>query len=1185
MSDSRLGINVDVAGAEAAAAKLKSLQNELRNVANLQRDLAGVGTSYAEAGLAALAKQEAAIKAEIAALGGVAAAQSDVASTTKIATAAINEQAEAVFRLTFAEAAHKETIKEAIALQTGLAIATANHAERQRDLNTAFDAVPASSFGKGISTETIQQAIRDNIELARTEENRAAKQRDLENTFRYGATSSSSAVGASVSRSNEAQVERLRQEQIRAAGASAVAWKTASAETINDMLGIGRSAGVTEAEVNAAFRRMGRSAANAGEEAGKGFWVRFLRGGRTPISLIDEGMRGQRGAMMATFGAGLKSANVGGMGLAAGMGGIVALVGTGAIIHAAEQVGQLNEEIQTGAEITGMSIHQYAQLQGALILVGEKATAADAMLKHFAGSVEKARADPNSESAKAFKAADIFPDELKAKGDDTFAMLQRVSQALGQFQNNSTKADFLAEVLGRSDSAAVRLIEYFNELTSKAQGYASAVDSNVEAGKRLAEEVNELGLSWHTFEENAIPALNVVLNTINGLIGAVHGLFAQLSQPVVISVRTRLLQEQHEEDPSASKPIESWLSRRIPPSDSVRTRLLREGQTGQTESGGKPIVGGLGGGAVEPASGLGQYGVPDKIMKPFSGGATVSAMESIQNEILKAENAALQGGGTTKQLHARENTAAARVYSQHVHDQNLSLKEQLEIQDKLLEVQNRTALGGATPKSSNAHPMYKEQEDDIERLRQKLAQLRAEHQLFNEQQDAGFEHERIQSRLQQSDKNLSPVQRAQSDYSAAQQSGAAKIADVQKLASETATIYAAMASDAKKQYDEDAEAFASATGNKIEIQNKLTAAQKEYDKILGEGTRAQTEYQVQIQKIQNQVDQQAIQIVEAHQQAVDQVVNKWGSAFDQIGDKLEDTIQEAIKSAFIPQKPEYWWSSSTGPGGIPLMQAHRINPVEQMFSGLGFGALGDLGKTFSSSITESISKSIFGQGTSSFGQGLAKMIGIGGPGGLFGTGLGAVASAGKEISQTTLLTTANTFLSTIAVNTGSTAAEVAAISASSGTSAATGAIGAAGSAGGFLSGIPVIGGFLSSIFGGGGGMAGLTEVLSTGGLVKGMASGGIVRAAAGMLTPRTFGTDSVLSALTPGERVLNPNDTAKLDRFLNAGPQQAGGDMHLHFHGPADAPSIQRWFKNMMAQNPGVVRDFFRQNALSPRTF
>jgi hypothetical protein len=46
----------------------------------------------------------------------------------------------------------------------------------------------------------------------------------------------------------------------------------------------------------------------------------------------------------------------------------------------------------------------------------------------------------------------------------------------------------------------------------------------------------------------------------------------------------------------------------------------------------------------------------------------------------------------------------------------------------------------------------------------------------------------------------------------------------------------------------------------------------------------------------------------------------------------------------------------------------------------------------------------------------------------------------------------------------------------------------------------------------------------------------------------------------------------------------AGGDMHLHFHGPSDGPSVERWFTGLLARNPGAVRNMLRSNALTPRT-
>jgi hypothetical protein len=52
-----------------------------------------------------------------------------------------------------------------------------------------------------------------------------------------------------------------------------------------------------------------------------------------------------------------------------------------------------------------------------------------------------------------------------------------------------------------------------------------------------------------------------------------------------------------------------------------------------------------------------------------------------------------------------------------------------------------------------------------------------------------------------------------------------------------------------------------------------------------------------------------------------------------------------------------------------------------------------------------------------------------------------------------------------------------------------------------------------------------------------------------------------------------------------AGGGGGGAQFHAHFHGPADAPSISRWFRDNLRGNAGAVRDLFRQNALTPRSF
>jgi hypothetical protein len=49
----------------------------------------------------------------------------------------------------------------------------------------------------------------------------------------------------------------------------------------------------------------------------------------------------------------------------------------------------------------------------------------------------------------------------------------------------------------------------------------------------------------------------------------------------------------------------------------------------------------------------------------------------------------------------------------------------------------------------------------------------------------------------------------------------------------------------------------------------------------------------------------------------------------------------------------------------------------------------------------------------------------------------------------------------------------------------------------------------------------------------------------------------------------------------------SSGDTHFHahFHGPADAPAINRWFRDTLRQNAGAFRDLFRSNTLTPRSF
>jgi hypothetical protein len=199
------------------------------------------------------------------------------------------------------------------------------------------------------------------------------------------------------------------------------------------------------------------------------------------------------------------------------------------------------------------------------------------------------------------------------------------------------------------------------------------------------------------------------------------------------------------------------------------------------------------------------------------------------------------------------------------------------------------------------------------------------------------------------------------------------------------------------------------------------------------------------------------------------------------------------------------------------------------------------------------------------GQGIGDFLG----GKLFGAlGLGGGtrgSTAALDTFRNTLLAQiyaaqqiANGLLGTIAGSSSTTAAATA-------SAAATGP--AASVAGGG------IGGVFSGLFGG------IGKFL-------GFAAGGIVPSAAGgWVLPRNVQP----AFLHGGEMVLPAPISEGIQRAIagggfGRGGESAGGDLHLHFHGPADGPAVERWFKGLLARSPDVVRNMLRSNALTPRS-
>ncbi len=159
----------------------------------------------------------------------------------------------------------------------------------------------------------------------------------------------------------------------------------------------------------------------------------------------------------------------------------------------------------------------------------------------------------------------------------------------------------------------------------------------------------------------------------------------------------------------------------------------------------------------------------------------------------------------------------------------------------------------------------------------------------------------------------------------------------------------------------------------------------------------------------------------------------------------------------------------------------------------------------------------------------------------------------------------------LAANTGALAANTSALfglATALGAGAAAGGAEAAG-----IGALAAAGGAAES--GGSGLLGGLFGMLA-------FAGGGIVPSAAGGWALPHF-AGAVPALLHSREMVLPSAISEGLQDMIGRGGEAA--QFHAHFHGPADAPAIARWFRDNLRHNASALRDVFRANALTPRTF
>jgi hypothetical protein len=279
------------------------------------------------------------------------------------------------------------------------------------------------------------------------------------------------------------------------------------------------------------------------------------------------------------------------------------------------------------------------------------------------------------------------------------------------------------------------------------------------------------------------------------------------------------------------------------------------------------------------------------------------------------------------------------------------------------------------------------------------------------------------------------------------------------------------------------------------------------------------------------------------------VQRSYQAAFERVGSSVQRTFNDILTR-------QTTWAK----GSIALtreVESFFLTEIENMAAKWAASGLASLaGGAVSSAVSGAQAT-----GASGLGAGLTALLGLNQPGGLFGTGLfaggGGAAQAAAMTANTTALTASTTAITALTAALSGAAAVSGGSAAVSGLGSAAGAAAAGGAAGG--------GGIFSWL----------------GGLFSFGAGGVVPSAAGGWALPHFAGAQPAL--LHAREMVLPAPISEGLQTMIGQGGG-AGQHFHAHFHGPADAPAVSRWFRDNLKQNAGALRDLFRSNALTPRS-
>ncbi len=548
--------------------------------------------------------------------------------------------------------------------------------------------------------------------------------------------------------------------------------------------------------------------------------------------------------------------------------------------------------------------------------------------------------------------------------------------------------------------------------------------------------------------------------------------------------------------------------------------------------------------------------------KDFSGGAKgPTEGEQLRARMAEAENAAAAHAKNLKDLHQGELQADIGVLSQELSNEKLTASQRLAVEADLArkkaELMAADLRGGGGRGGGRAA-----KEPSAAAQRGGGAEARSQYEDF-----AAGEREKVAA-AEGSGTQIQAIYqewaaRAKAQFGETSREYANVMRQMTEAAQREARAQARALAEASRQAYEE---FAAAERDKIAVAQGSTA------QVLAIyqdwANRAKALFGEQSTQYQNVMRQ----MTEAADRASDKMAETFAKPLDTLGSSLE--------------------SAATG---LLTRQTTAARAEQEAVRGLIGSGVHEVGAGIETSLTSAL----FGSGTKSLGEGLMKSIGVGGPGGLFGTGIGAVAS---DTSGATFATSVGTFSTAVGVFAGSASTGGAASLAGGVGSAA----GAAGGIGSFLGSLPLIGSLFGGVsgsadqdFSGGVGAAG-GGLFSGIGSLFGFAHGGIMppvpRAPSYRIHSYAAGGVAIpgLAKLHENEMVLPPDISQGMQQFIRggggAGNPASGGETHVHLHNEGanilDGPSFHRWFQSNGGKQMihDMIKNAFRSNALTPRT-